>query len=198
MSSGSQRAIQIGLRSLRGEPTQLRVVGGDLRGVGSKYLGQGKVRWRVVGFVPTGESSRDWSPFLLLRRAELTIPPRGVAGVWLTLDTTNVPPGRCIAQVAFQAQGQAPRIVTLAVQVTPSVAPRRPILIGGWTAPPEGEVYRRDYVEHGMNIWYDEMSKAEMQRRGIRQLISAQWEADEAAIRAKIERFKGLGLGYGD
>lgn len=196
MTTNAQRAIQVGLRNLGGKPVTLKVSGGNLKSATRNF--PGKVRWRVVGFVPATEAPRDWTPFILMRRASVTIPPRNVAGVWLTVDTTGVAPGNYTSQIVFEGAGLPKRAVALQVRVSSAVAPQKPILIGGWTLPPEGEIYKRDYVKHGMNIWYGEMSKAEMERRGIRQVITGMWGPDEAAIGATIDRFKKLGLDYDD
>ncbi|HQZ65237.1 MAG TPA: hypothetical protein PLY87_09185 [Planctomycetaceae bacterium] len=58
MPSCTQRAVQIGLRSLRDKPIKLHVGCGDLKGAEGDF--PGKVSWRVVGFVPQNESTRDF------------------------------------------------------------------------------------------------------------------------------------------
>ncbi|MGI8923621.1 MAG: hypothetical protein ACR2HJ_06205 [Fimbriimonadales bacterium] len=197
LARDSRRAVQIGLRNLGDKPITLRVAGGLLRGAAGEF--KNKISWRVIGFAPYGQGRQDWSPFVLLRRREVTIPPLNVAGVWLTIDSTGVPPGRYTAQVPFSGENLPSRNVALQVQVAPvQIAPRQPILVGGYTNPPEGEVYARDYSEHGMNIWYSDISKAEMQKRGIRLLTLPMWAATEDQVRARIARLKALGLEYSD
>ena len=74
--------------------------------------------------------------------------------------------------------------------------PKQPVLVDGWTQPHEGEAYLRDFVEHGMNVWPGEMSKADMQKWGIRQLRLGYGSTE--GIPAWLARLKALGLDYGD
>jgi hypothetical protein len=192
----SRRSVQVGLRNLRATPLQFKISGGDLRGASGNF--PGRVSWRVVGFIPTGESSRNWSPMLLMRRASVTVPPYGVAGVWLTVDSKGVAPGNYTSQIVVESAGVPARKIDLQITVAAPAKPQQPILVSGWTGVPEGEIYVDDYVAHGLNVWQGEMSKAEMQKRGIRLLVNQIWKADEAEIRARIARFKALGLEYSD
>jgi hypothetical protein len=76
--------------------------------------------------------------------------------------------------------------------------PRQPVLVDGWTQPHEGEAYLRGFVEHGMNVWPGEMSKGEMEKRGIRLLRLSWGSSDEKAAAEAIARWKSLGLNYDD
>ena len=78
--------------------------------------------------------------------------------------------------------------------MTPS--PKQPVLVDGWTQPHEGEAYLCDFVEHGMNVWPGEMSKADMQKWGIRQLRLNYGSTE--GIPAWLARLKTLGLDYDD
>ena len=196
MPTDTKRAVQVALRSLRGEPIKLQISGGDLKGAGGNF--PNKVSWCAVGFVPQSEDTRNWSPYLVMRRPWITIPPRSVAGLWLTVDATGVPAGEYSSQVVLKGKGLPDRTITLQVQVAPAMEPREKVLVGGYTLPPEGEIYTRDCADHRMRIWYADMSKAEMKKRGIELIIIQLWEPDEAAIRARIERMKSLGLDFKD
>lgn len=197
LAQDSVGAVQVGLRSLRDMPLTLRVRCSPLWGPDGPVAD--RVAWRVVGFVPYGEGRQDWSPFVLLRRPAITVPPLSAAGLWLTVDSGGLVPGDYTGQVTLSADGLPDRVITLRVRVSPvRIRPARPVLVGGWTGPPEGEVYMADYQAHGMRIWYSEMSKAEMQRWGIRLLALPQWDADAEAIRARIARLKAMGLDYSD
>jgi hypothetical protein len=135
----------------------------------------------------------------LLRRPFVTVPPRSAAGVWLTVDATDVPPGKYTAPITFSGDGLPDRTVTLQVRIAPPVSPQQPTLVGGYTSPPEGEIYTRDFSDHHMRVWYgSQMSKAEMQRRGIQLCVLQISSLDEATIRGHIENFKSLGLDYED
>lgn len=193
MARDSVQSVAVLLRSLSVEPLPLTVRCGPL--VDETGRQAGSVTWRVAAFVPYGNSRQEWSPFCLLRRPGITVPPLNLAALWLTVDARGAVPGRYNAEVALEGPGLNGTLVRLSVLVAPrTIAPREPVLVGGWTAPPEGEPYLRDYVEHGMNIWYGELPRAEMQRWGIRLLALAQGDADEAAIRTRIERLRRLGL----
>ncbi len=125
------------------------------------------------------------------------MPPLNLAGVWLTLDTHGVPAGDYTAQVRLHGPDVSTHTVTLHVRVSgvrPN--PRQPVLIDGWTRPPEGEAYLRDFVEHGMNVWRGEMSKADMRKWGIRQL-GLQTGAT-TGLTEWIARLQALGLDYSD
>ena len=197
LARDSRRAVQIGLRNLGDTPEMLRVECGPLRGAAGEV--KNKITWRVVGFAPYGPAREQWSPFVLLRRRELTIPPRNVAGIWLTIDSHGVPPGRYTARITLRGGDRPARRLTLQVRVAPvTIAPRQPVLVGGYSQPPEGEAYRRDYSAHGMNVWYSDISKAEMRKRGIRLLALPVWEANADQIRARITDLKALGLDYSD
>jgi hypothetical protein len=153
----------------------------------------------VVGFVPYGNSRQDWSPFCLLRRPDITVPARSLAAVWLTVDSHGLPPGDYTGLVTLAGPGHVELKIGLAVRVSPTrIAPEQPVLVGGWTHPPEGEAYWRDYAEHGMNIGYSEMPKADMQRRGLRLLALPEWSADEARLRERVGRLGELGLEHTD
>ena len=132
-----------------------------------------------------------------MRRPDATVPPLNVAGLWLTVDTHGVPPGQFTTDVKVNGHGVPEHTITLRVRVAPlQVAPRQPVLVDGWTQPHEGEAYLRDFVEHGMNVWPGEMSKADMHKWGIRQLRLSHGSADGAA--EAVARWKTLGIDYQD
>ncbi len=173
MARDTQAAVQVGLRNLTDKPLLLEVQPGPLRGKGGVF--RGAVTWRTEAFVPYGADRQQWTPFFLMRRPNITVPPLNVAGVWLTVDTRQVPPGDYEVAVIFRGRGIPAYTVMLKVRISAvKPEPRQPVLVNGWTRPHEGEAYLRDFVEHGMNVWYvhagSPMSKADMQKWGIRQL----------------------------
>lgn len=185
------RAVQVGIRNLTDRPLTLNVQAGPLEGKAGRF--PGAVTWRVQGFIPYGPDRQAWTPFFLLRRPFVKVPPLNIAGVWLTVKSRGVPAGTYTARVRFTGQGLPAHVVTLKVRVSAvKPAPRTPILIDGWTQPHEGEAYRRDFAEHGMNVWPGEMSKAEMRRWGIRLLRLPVGSAED------LVRYKALGLDYSD
>jgi len=197
MSADSTRGIAIHLRSLQADPISLSVNCGPLQGEAGTF--DGKLTWRVIGFAPHGTHREHWSPFFLLRRPSVTVPPWSVAGVWLTVDSTGLPPGEYASTVTLAAEGLPEQTVQISVRVSPvRIAAKQPVLVGGWTAPPEGEEYMQDYADHGMNIWYRPMSKTDMQRWGIRLLALPVWKTTVEESRAYVERLKGMGLDYSD
>ncbi len=186
------RVVQLWLRSTADEPLPLQVAC-------SAPAGLPPIAWRVIGFAPYGRDFRqDWSPFVLLRRPGLTLPPLNVAGLHLTVDSHGAAAGEHTAAVTLTGPGVA-RTVTLRIHVSPvEIAPKQPVLVGGWTAPPEGEAYRRDYQAHGMRIWYKPLPKEDMTRYGIRLLALSLGAATTNSVRSYIEQLKGMGLDYGD
>jgi hypothetical protein len=152
----------------------------------------------VVGFVPQSEDTRNWSPFLLLRRPFITIPPRCAAGLWLTIDSAGVPAGEYSSQIVLRGEGVSDRTLTLQVQVAAATKVTQPVLVSGYTSIPEGEIYVRDFADHHMRVWQGFVSKAEMKERGLRLAILQVSTDDEAVIRAQIDRMKNAGLDYDD
>jgi len=197
MARNTVRSVQVRMRNVREEPVTLEVDCGPL--VGEKATFPGKVTWRVVGFVPYGATRQQWSPWCLLRRANVTIPPLSVAGLWLTVDNHGVPPGQYAAAVKLRGKGVPERTVTLKVRVS-SVEPKpqQPVIVGGYTGPPESEEYIQDYSAHHMRMgWYNWLiSKEQMQKLDIRLLILR--TRGEANVRRMAQRAKALGLDYDD
>jgi hypothetical protein len=195
MARDTNRAIQIGLHNLTDSPLTLDVQPGPLQSKTAKF--PNAVTWRTEAFIPYGESRQAWTPFFLMRRANVTVPPLNVAGIWLTVNTKGIPAGQYTSLVKVRGAGVPEHTITLNVRVsaiTPS--PKQPVLVDGWTQPHEGEAYMRDFVEHGFNVWPGEMSKADMQKWGIKQLrLSA---GSPQGIPEWIAHLKALGLDYDD
>jgi hypothetical protein len=195
MARETCRAVQVGLRNLSDTPLTLTVTPSPLEGKAGSF--PAAISWRVEAFVPYGSDRQAWTPFFLLRRPDITVPPLNVAGVWLTVDTHGVPAGDYRARVRFRGKGVPAQTVTLQVRVSTVLPnPQQAVLVDGWTQPHEGEAYLRDFVEHGMNVWHGEMSKADMQKWGIRQ-VGLQTGAT-SGIAEYVARLKALGLDYGD
>ncbi|MBI3923735.1 MAG: hypothetical protein HY318_20105 [Armatimonadetes bacterium] len=190
MAGDTVRAMQVCLRNLTEKPLSFNVEPGPL--VGKKSY-PGAVTWRVVAFAPYGADREAWTPFFLLRRPSLTVPPYNVAGVWLTVDTHGVAPGEYTSALRLTPSGLPARRVVLKVRVSAVKAnPEQPVLVSGYTQPHEGEAYLRDYVEHGMKVWHGDMSKAEMKKWGLRLLCLHTYTAED------IARAKSKGLDYSD
>lgn len=190
MASDTVRAVQVCLRNLTDKPLTCNVEPGPLTG---KKSYPGAVTWRVVSFAPYGADRQQWTPFFLLRRPTITVPPYNVAGVWLTVDTRGVPAGDYSSAVRFRRAGLPEGRVVLRVRVSPERAnPEQPVLVSGYTQPHEGEAYLRDFVEHGLKVWNGEMSKSEMKKWGIRLLCLYTYKAED------IARVRSKGLDYND
>lgn len=195
MARNTCRAIQVGLHNLTDSPLPLDIKPGPLQGKGGSF--PNAVAWRSEAFVPYGEDRQAWAPFFLMRRAKVMVPPLNVAGVWLTVNTRGVPPGQYSAQVKVRGVGVPEHTLTLNVRISPlTLSPQQPVLVDGWTPPHEGEVYLRDFVDHGFNVWPGEMSKVDMKKWGIRQLRLG--AGSSQGIPEWIARLKALGLEYGD
>lgn len=191
------QAVQVVLRNLTDQPIATEVRIDPLTGSGGTFADA--VTWRAEAFVPYGGDRQAWTPFFLMRRRNITLPPLNIAGVWLTLDTRGVPAGEYESRIHFRADGVPEHTVTLKVRVSPiRPEPKKPVLIDGWTQPHEGESYLRDFVEHGMNVWPGEMCKADMHKWGLR-LLRLGWSSpDEKAAAEAVARWKTLGLDYDD
>ncbi len=197
LPSQAQTSVLVGLRNLTGAPVTL--------GVNSTLSGaQGDVpggaTWRVVAFAPyvtnaNAPNNFSWSPFALLRRPGITVPPQGVAGLWITLDSQNVPAGNYNLRVNLFGATQSN--LTLPVRISRVRAmPQRPILISGYTDPPEGEIYWQDARAHGIGVGYSVMTKDEMNRRGLR-LLSLKVSTPEE-VTTRLEEVRRAGLNYND
>ena len=185
------------LRSVSGEHVTLNIHAGPLTGSNGTF--EDVVDWRVIGFAPYGTEKSTWTPFMLMNRPHITLPTYNVAGIWLTIDSKDVPAGDYTAEVTIWSAGVPTRTVNLNIRVSEiEIAPASPILNWGWTAPPEGEVYLQDYTDHGMNVWKKPMAKAEMEARGIDLIVLSQWSSYTPGIENRINKMAELGLDYSD
>jgi hypothetical protein len=197
MARDSVRSVQVGLRNLSDKPVVVQVKCGSLTGAGGSF--PNAVNWRVVAFCPYGPTRQAWSPFMLLRRPDVTVPPYQPAAVWLTVDTRGVSPGDYTATIDLLDESKYSRTVTLHVRVSPvKINPREPVLVHGWTQPYDGDEYLQDFVDHGMNVWPGVMTVAEMRKWGIRLLALSQWSAEESAIREQFDKLRKGGVPYSD
>ncbi len=189
------KAVQVGLRNLTDNPISLTVTPGPLKGKAGSF--QNAVTWRVEGFIPYGSGRQEWTPFFLLRRPDITVPPLNLAGIWLTVNTKGVPAGDYVANVKLRGKGVPEYTMALNVRVSRvAPSPKQPVLVDGYTGSHEGEVYLRDFVEHGMNVWPGEMSKEDMRKWGIR-MLRLNWSGTEGADKW-VAHLKSLGLDYSD
>ncbi len=195
MPQDAYKSISVGIRNLTENPITLNVQVDPLRSGTRIY--KDSIEWRVQAFIPYGTDRQNWTPFFLLRRPDITVPPLNIAGLWLTINTKGIPPGRYTGKVTISGKNVEAYEIVINVDVAAlKIQPQKPVLIDGWTRPHEGEIYLRDFVEHGMNVWPGEMSKEDMKKYGIKLLrLSA-----PAPDRAKefVERIKKLGLDYED
>jgi hypothetical protein len=204
MAQDAVRSAGLQFRSTQYRPVVLRIEPGPLKGRWFRSY-EGKIQWRVVGFAPYGEGREEWSPFFLLRRPFVAIPPLGAAQVWLNVDSTKVPPGEYTSLIRIAAtdwegrQAFPERTVTLRVRVAPvRIAPARPILLHGWVNPPPGEKYLLDWFKR-FNVWQGPFfSKAAMAQYGLQLQIWCQRHTDSNQVRRQIADAKALGLGYDD
>ncbi len=195
LPAGGARAVQLFLRSVVEHPLRLRVEPGPLVGEGQRRRGQ--IRWRVQAFVPHGEARQDWSPFALLRRPWITVPPLNNAAIQLTIDAGDLPPGEYTATVALRGDDPPPRTVVLHVRVSPIAAtPEAPIAVWGWRQMPEGDAYLEDMRAHGLDVWHEVIPHAEFDARGLQLLLLKVIRPDPAAIGALLDRLSAEGYAY--
>ena len=197
----SCRALKIGLRNLTDAPMTVAVETAPLQKGAASF--PTAINWRVVAFVPDGtekqqSTSREkWHPFFLLHRPDITVPPLNVAGLWVTVDTHGVPAGAYDSRIVLREASGREHTIPLQIQVSPVVpAPAQPVLVDGFTRPHEGDAYLQDFVDHGMNVWPGLMSRAEMQRWGIR-LLRLRYGSTNG-IPAWVAKIQALGLSRED
>lgn len=197
LPSQAQTSVVVGLRNNSNAPLTL--------GVNSTLSGpQGQVTngatWRVIAFAPYAANANNpnqmsWSPFALLHRPGITVPPQSTAGLWITLDSNSAPAGNYNLQVNLFGATQTN--LSLPVRISRVRAtPQRPILISGYTNPPEGDIYWQDAKAHGIGVGYSVMTKDEMNRRGLRLLSLKVSTTDE--VTSTLDAVRRAGLNYND
>ncbi|GDY07383.1 hypothetical protein LBMAG52_08690 [Planctomycetia bacterium] len=204
MVRDTTRSASLFFRNVRNEPLVLRITPESLTSGPGKTFAD-RIRWRAVGFAPYGDGREEWTPFFLLRRPFLIIPPRSAAQAWLTFDSTGVPPGDYSAAIRIEATDLAgkTKFPTRTVATSVSVAdlriePRQPILVHGWVNPPPGEQYLVDWFKR-FNVWQGPFfSKAEMTKYGLQQQIWCQRGVNEKQIRDVIAQATAKGLTHDD
>ena len=165
--------FQIGMRSAADEPVTVQVECEPLRGEGGTY--EDRITWRVPAYVPYGGTRATWAAWCLLRRPYVTVPPYNAAAIHLQVDTRGMKPGEYTARIRLTPRGRDSgtahpvRESLVTVKVSPvAIAPKKPVLVHGYTMPPEGEAYLQDYRAHGLKVWCGPLlSKDEMRRRGM-------------------------------
>lgn len=203
MARDTTQSASLYFRNALNEPLVLRISPDPLRS--GRQTFENSIRWRAVGFAPYGDGREEWTPFFLLRRPFLVIPPRGVAQAWLTFDTTGIPEGNYSSTIRIDAtdlSGKIPfpsRTIDSQVQVFGvRVEPHQPILVHGWVNPPPGEEYRLDWFKR-FNVWQGPFfSKAEMDKYGLKQQIWCQRGMNEKQIRDVVNDAKAKGLTHDD
>ncbi|MEI7437844.1 MAG: hypothetical protein WCL16_13650, partial [bacterium] len=203
MARDTVRSAGLMFRSGQYSPVALKITPSPLKRGFKSYADA--VRWRVVAFAPYGNGREEWSPFFLLRRPFLMLPPLGPAQAWLTVDSTGIPPGTYESCVTVECGGAeegrtfARRTVRLRVRVADvRVEPKTPILVHGWVVPPPGEENLRDWFKR-FNVWQGPFfTKAEMDKYGLKQQIYCLRNADTNEVRRQIALAKSKGLGYDD
>ncbi|MCX7705317.1 MAG: hypothetical protein N2115_03545 [bacterium] len=195
MAQDTYKAVSVGIRNLTGNPVTLDVRVDPLKSGNKTY--EGTIEWRVQAFIPYGAGRQQWTPFFLLRRPDITVPPLNVAGLWITVNTNGLPSGNYSGKISISGKNIESYEIVLNVRVANfRIKPERPVLIDGWTRPHEGEAYMKDFVEHGMNVWPGDITKEEMKKWGIRQVRLSAWSADRA--KQFVDHVKSLNLDYED
>ena len=161
----------------------------------SPELSGGKlpVSARLVAY--TLPSNGRWSPMLLLRRRQITAPPKQNTAVWLTFDCRQVPEGTY--PVEFKAHTHK---ISFSVRVKGSLD-GAPILYTGVYASPYPRASSWEaFQDMGINMLFHEMiSKAAMQKYGILHLASLPYKASsEASVRQTLAEAKKMGLENSD
>ena len=203
MAQDTTQSASLFFRNVLNEPLVLRISPGSLKSEQQSF--ENRIRWRAVGFAPYGDGREEWTPFFLLRRPFLIIPPRSVAQAWLTFDSAGMPPANYSSTIRIEATDLSGKILfptrTINTEVRVfgvRVEPRQPILVHGWVNPPPGEEYRTDWFKR-FNVWQGPFfSKDEMAKYGIKQQIWCQRGINEKQIRGVVAEAKAKGLTHDD
>ncbi|MEI7436808.1 MAG: hypothetical protein WCL16_08395 [bacterium] len=197
------QSFQIGMRGVADEPVAVGVECSPLQGRDKSY--PGRISWRVPVYVPYGDTRATWAAWCLLRRPFVTVPRYNVAGIYLQVDTHGVKPGEYAARITLTPRGRISGRVypvregVVKVNVsTVTIAPKKPVLVHGYTMPPEGEAYLQDYQAHGLKVWCGPiLSKDEMRKRGmVMQQLRAR--ASNGDYTSFVKSIKDAGLGPED
>ena len=205
MTSDSWSSLALFMRSVSEENVTVEIDAGPLTGDNGIYAD--RLDWHVQAYTPSDGTS--WLTFMLMHRPYITIPALNNAALYLTINTDEVPAGEYIAEVIMTGETESgqpltPRQIILNVRVSEiEIAPNEPVLVWGWKAPPEGEIYMQDWSEHGINVWHDTMSKEDMDARDIKLLI-IKWdetksnESTQIWIENLVAELADMGVGYDD
>lgn len=195
MPKDAFKAISVGIRNLVDTPVKLDINVEPLK-AGQKIY-KGSIEWRVQAFIPYGTDRQQWTPFFLLRRPYIYVPPLNVAGLWITVNTKNLPAGNYSGKIKISGKNVESYEIVINVRVADiKINPANPVLVDGWTKPHEGELYLKDFVEHGMNVWPGDITKEEMKKWNIKQVRLSAWSAPKA--KQFVEHVKSLNLDYND
>jgi len=195
MTQDMCKAVSVGIRNLTDKPVKLNIDIEPLKRAGRSY--PDSIQCRVQSFIPYGVDRQKWTPFFLLRRPYVYVPPLNIAGIWITVNTKSMPAGEYTGNIKISGTGVEKYNIVLKVRVANfRIEPKNPVLVDGWTNPHEGEAYLKDFVEHGMNVWQRDITKEEMKKWGIKQAHISAWSADKA--KEFVEHVKSLGLDYND
>ncbi len=145
------------LTSMVNQPLRLSISAGPLKD--AQGLSYPAPEVRVVGFLNTGRYG--WQPLPLLRRRAVGLAPYHTAGLWITVDTHDMPAGSYNSTIALSGDG-VDQNIDVKLTVHPIRIPRDPefwtYVWGGPTAAPAGfdakAAYLRDIAAHGNNCLY--------------------------------------------
>ncbi len=195
MTQDMYKAVSVGIRNLTEKPLTLNIQVQPLKSGNRNF--PDTVQWRVQSFIPYGRNRQNWTPFFLLRRTDITVPPLNVAGLWITVNTKGLPAGNYSGKVKISGKNVETYEIVLTVNVADfKINPKKPVLVDGWTRPHEGEAYIWDFVEHGMNVWPGDITKKDMEKYGIKMVRLSAWSANKA--KEFVDHIKQLGLDYQD
>lgn len=138
----------------------------------------------------TLNSNGTWTPKILLRRREMTLPPRRNLALWLSIDCRGARAGAHDVTLSF-----AGRTVTWDVTVEGSIEHVPAPWMNPWCAPMLRESCFEAFRDLGMNMTtYIEVPKATTSRYGIRMVTFVPFECSDArrTIREAVARERDL------
>lgn len=158
--------------------------------------------WRVQAL--TFSPQFGWVPHVLLKRGEITVPPRQTSGVWLTFDGDKTEtPERFTIELSFEdaskAKGAVLEKAAFNVVRKGDLRAAPTPLVGGWSAPYEMKSCWNAFKKLGVNVLNDLVIPSdEAKRYGIKLFVKLNDEnVSKEHVAEIVKSFQDYGYDYG-
>ncbi|MFH1615993.1 MAG: DNRLRE domain-containing protein [Planctomycetota bacterium] len=143
----------------------------------------------------------NWQPHVLLKRQQITVPPRLTTGIWLKVDSRDLDPGDYSGSINL-----GPATVPISFRAYPNpTIPREGYFGSGWSPGYPGLEFFKDLGDHGINLVHEAlMPKEAMEQCGLRMCLATPFEDDPHHVptQSEVGNIVGitatLGLDYND